>query len=267
MRTDGRAAIRPSPLRRCRAARRVGTPGRGPARGTRTRRGARTTLGIPNPVRISGGPTAWSRPITNPPSAAPPMLPIPPSTAAVNAAIPGLNPIVNCTCSNVRANRTPAIPASTPPIANVVTIDPVHVDPHQTGDLPILRRPPASSGPSSSSRRTTGARSSRSPRRRGRATGCVWRVTPRTVTFPASTSGFGYPYGCGPKNPRNAFCEEERGADRGDQRARAGARCGGAGTPAARGGRPSRPTPPTATSGHDQRARGRGCCSRNPLFA
>ena len=43
------------------------------------------------------------------------MLPMPPSTAAVNAAIPGRNPIVNCTCSKVRENNTPAMPATKRP--------------------------------------------------------------------------------------------------------------------------------------------------------
>src|SRR5262245_15049414 len=49
------------------------------------------------------------------------MLPIPPRTAAVNAAIPGRTPIVKLTDSNVYENSTAAIPARSPPIANVIT--------------------------------------------------------------------------------------------------------------------------------------------------
>jgi hypothetical protein len=36
----------------------------------------------------------------------------------------------------------------------------------------------------------------------------LWTGTPTTVTFPASTLGFGKPYGCGPKKPRKVFCKK-----------------------------------------------------------
>ena len=53
----GRVSIRPSPPRRCPAARPAGRSGPGRGRGTRTRHASENALGMPNPVRNSGGPT------------------------------------------------------------------------------------------------------------------------------------------------------------------------------------------------------------------
>ena len=50
------------------------------------------------------------------------MLPIPPRTDAVKAAIPGVNPMYGLTWPNVSPNWTPATPASSPPRANVIMI-------------------------------------------------------------------------------------------------------------------------------------------------
>jgi hypothetical protein len=49
-------------------------------------------------------------------------LPMPPSTAAVNALMPGTKPMLYWTRPNTRANITPATPARIPPMAKVVTI-------------------------------------------------------------------------------------------------------------------------------------------------
>ena len=47
---------------------------------------------------------------------------MPPNTAAVNALMPGMNPIRKLTCLNINAYSTPAAPASAPPIMNVMTM-------------------------------------------------------------------------------------------------------------------------------------------------
>jgi hypothetical protein len=49
-------------------------------------------------------------------------LPIPPSTAAVNALIPGTNPLKKKICRNMSAYSTPAAPAIAAPRAKVVTM-------------------------------------------------------------------------------------------------------------------------------------------------
>ena len=92
-----------------------------------------------------------------------------------------------------------------------------------------------------------------------------WRVTPRTVTFPASTSGFGYPYGCGPKNPRNVFARKSEapiavinGTSRGALRR---------GRYASRSRRTAVPTDTTTATRVTIASARRGLLLRKPLFA
>ena len=77
---------------------------------------------MPNPSRNRQGPTDSNSPRSNPPSAAPGTLPMPPSTAAVNALRPGKNPMKKCTCRYINAYSTPAAPASAAPTAKVIMI-------------------------------------------------------------------------------------------------------------------------------------------------
>src|SRR6185295_17722891 len=59
--------------------------------------------------------SASTIPITNPPSTAPRMLPIPPSTAAVKALMPARNPMWKSMAVKRTPWITPATPASAPP--------------------------------------------------------------------------------------------------------------------------------------------------------
>ena len=57
-----------------------------------------------------------------PPSIAPGIEPIPPNTAAVNAFIPGMEPVVGISVGYAEQRSTPAIAARPLPIANVTEI-------------------------------------------------------------------------------------------------------------------------------------------------
>ena len=54
-----------------------------------------------------------------PPTMAPGMEPIPPNTAAVNALIPGMDPVVGSSTGYAEHRRTPAMAASALPMAKV----------------------------------------------------------------------------------------------------------------------------------------------------
>ena len=60
-----------------------------------------------------------ARPISRPPSIAPGIEPMPPTTAAVNALSPAMNPMVFVTWLNSRPAMMPATPASAEPRKNV----------------------------------------------------------------------------------------------------------------------------------------------------
>ena len=62
------------------------------------------------------------KPMTNPPIAAPVMLPIPPRTAAVNAFRPALKPRLNWIAPKYRPGDHAAAPASADPMKNVIAI-------------------------------------------------------------------------------------------------------------------------------------------------
>ncbi len=62
---------------------------------------------------------ASSTPRTRPPIIAPGMLPMPPSTAAVNALRPGMNPVYGLISPYCTPKSTPAAPPMAPPIRNV----------------------------------------------------------------------------------------------------------------------------------------------------
>jgi len=63
--------------------------------------------------------TTSSAPNRNPPNTAPDRLPNPPTIVAIKAFINGVNPIVDDTEPRCASQRTPAIPARIPEIANV----------------------------------------------------------------------------------------------------------------------------------------------------
>ena len=60
--------------------------------------------------------------MSRPPSTAPGKLPIPPTTAAMNAYRPATNPMYGHTCWYASPLKTPAAPASAEPMKNVATI-------------------------------------------------------------------------------------------------------------------------------------------------
>ena len=68
------------------------------------------------------GATDSADPRNRPPAMAPPMFPMPPTTAAVKALIPGRNPVMWCTLRNSSPQRIPPIPAMVPPTAKVTTM-------------------------------------------------------------------------------------------------------------------------------------------------
>ena len=128
-------------------------------------------------------------------------------TAAVHAAMPGRKPIVNCTCSKVRENSTPAMPASTPPIAKVMTITrstlmPIRLAISRSCATARIDRPVV----------VVDTNHCRTVMQITATTNTSnWILctgTPKIVMLPANTTGFGKPYGCGPKNPRNVFCRK-----------------------------------------------------------
>ena len=61
-------------------------------------------------------------PSTRPPMKAPGMEPIPPNTAAVNALIPGIAPVVEESDGYAEQRSIPATAASAEPMANVMAI-------------------------------------------------------------------------------------------------------------------------------------------------
>src|SRR6266508_793519 len=78
--------------------------------------------GMPSPTSTMLGPNDSTEPSSRPPTTAPGMLPMPPRTAAVNALMPGRNPLKKCTFWNTSPNRKPAAPARAPPIAKTLAI-------------------------------------------------------------------------------------------------------------------------------------------------
>ena len=62
------------------------------------------------------------RPRSRPPIRAPGIEPIPPNTAAVNALIPGIAPVVGVSVGYAEQRRTPAIAAKAEPMAKVMEI-------------------------------------------------------------------------------------------------------------------------------------------------
>ena len=58
-------------------------------------------------------------PSSRPPSSAPGMEPIPPKTAAVNALMPGMEPVVGTKVGYAEQRSTPAMAAKAEPMANV----------------------------------------------------------------------------------------------------------------------------------------------------
>ncbi len=76
------------------------------------------SAGMPSAI----GPSASTSPRKKPPNIAPGMLPIPPSTAAVNALRPGINPLRQLNDRLWKPSMTPAAPASIAPMAKVTTI-------------------------------------------------------------------------------------------------------------------------------------------------
>ena len=132
------------------------------------------------------------------------MLPIPPRTAAVKAAIPSRKPIEKFTDSNVIENSTAATPASRPPIANVIvttrsTLIPMRLAISLSAatariDFPVRVR-------------------AMNSERIATATITVTMTTtwirstsrPRIVQVPFRTSGTPNPRFCAPKNPRAVF--------------------------------------------------------------
>ena len=86
------------------------------------------------------GPMASITPRNKPPSIAPGILPMPPSTAAVKALMPGMKPMKKLTPWGRNTPLiTPAEPAKKPPTPKVNMITQVDVDAHQAGDFLVLR--------------------------------------------------------------------------------------------------------------------------------
>ncbi len=81
--------------------------------------------GMAYPARTRLGPTDSKIPMLTPPSIAPTMLPMPPSTAEVKALIPGRNPEKKLRLGNTSPHNPPATPAMAPPTANTLTIVPL----------------------------------------------------------------------------------------------------------------------------------------------
>ena len=124
--------------RRSRAALPAGRSAPGRARRTSPRPSAGTATGSPMPVRSSAGPTDCRRPSRKPPSAAPPMLPMPPSTAAVNAAIPGRNPMKKLHLLEREGEQHARDAREDPADHERGDHDAVDVDAHQARDLLVL---------------------------------------------------------------------------------------------------------------------------------
>ena len=145
-----------------------------------------------------------STPMIKPPAAAPPTLPMPPRTAAVNAVIPGTNPIVGRTDENVSPQSTPAIPASTPPITNVITIVrstsiPMSAAISRSSETARIDRPVRLRATNSDSATTL-----MTPM--PIVSSCVFSiVAPKISTVPSIAVGTKYPRFWGPKNPWNEF--------------------------------------------------------------
>ena len=76
----------------------------------------------PSGSRITSGPTDSATPMESPPAMAPPRWPMPPTTAALKALIPGRKPVVWITLRNKIPHKMPANPAIAPPNANTFTM-------------------------------------------------------------------------------------------------------------------------------------------------
>ena len=146
------------------------------------------------------------------------MLPMPPRTAAVNAAIPGRNPMKKLTDSNVSANSTPAIPGEqSADRERDRDHDAVDVDAHEARDLlssataridfPVLR-------PRDEDCRTTIATIEITT-----TTTCDPATSsPRIVHDPGEDLGLRRSRGLRSEEPSRGVLQEQRRADRGDQR-------------------------------------------------
>ncbi len=163
--------------------------------------------GMPKPSRIRNGASDSSRPSVSPPSMAPTMLPMPPSTAAVKALMPGRKPMVWLTWLKISVYRMPAAPASTPPMAKVMTMT-------RSTLMPIMA---ATSLFSLTARmaRPVRVRSTKRNSATMRATAATvttalptGTLTPKMLYEPWKTEKVGYACTPAPYRPRKVYCRK-----------------------------------------------------------
>jgi len=85
-------------------------------------------------------------PKIKPPSIAPGILPIPPTTAAINAFKPGIIPIVGTICGNLRLHKIPPTAARAEPIIKVTEIalltpTPINLEVSISRDIALIAKP------------------------------------------------------------------------------------------------------------------------------
>ncbi len=176
---------------------------------TGTGRGSRSATGTDRSTRIP--------PRIRPPSAAPGMLPIPPSTAAVKAAMPGRKPIVAPTGrTSGHTARRRCRPASRRSRTSI-TIDAIDVDAHQARDLAILGHG-AHRVPGARALHEQLERDHHDDRRHDAPPGRSCRSSrPAIVHVALEERGARIATGLRSEEPLRGVLQEERCADRGDQ--------------------------------------------------
>ena len=184
------------------------------------------------PLRTRRRSRPSSRPgrAATPPSSAPRMLPMPPSTAAVNALMPRMNPMLKPDVLELHGVEHAGDAGHRPAEQEGQPDDGVDVDAHQHGGLRVLGGGPDAAADPGAARPAGPAAPSRSPRRSSTIT---WSVRTSALPMVNSTSrstmrGTARVDAAGPaEHPRDheqreQLLQEQRRADRGDQRGQPG---------------------------------------------